>query len=382
MEPHPLTTFTAKLVEEHGVPQVLDVEHSVQVHKPILTGSNSPADYYIRPPEGMSADALIEWFESIPTFREFKLTLVPILGLDTYHQPLISADDFAKKYFHDNQLRVIRVTGKSNQAIEAMVTFVQALKRPFDANLFPHHQDFAVSGYRAPEEGRATEVKLLFRPADHTQLMRVERLVSIHLDECNLGREISASRHATRSQAPELILISPTNAPAGVAFLEALNSSLPRANPQEIAEATEIAHQASGRTVTEAPSHQTRFTQPQAPVRNLSPEQLKKNVISCLADFMTNGKFAGGLQVNIVQAGTSIEVTFPRTASSLWLSTSFREAEHIKELSRACVGVRTDPVLRDGWSAAYNFDSKTGKLHIRAVETGSEPPGGWKLVPK
>src|SRR5580658_3158580 len=93
MEPHPLSNSSAKLVEENGFPQVLDVDYSIQVHKPSLSGSPSPTSYYIRPPQGMSADALIAWFESVPGFPGFNLSLVSIIGLDTYHQPLITSDD-------------------------------------------------------------------------------------------------------------------------------------------------------------------------------------------------------------------------------------------------------------------------------------------------
>src|SRR6185312_3232900 len=100
MEPHSLAAYTAKLIEEHGAPQVLDVDRSIQVYKPTLTGSDSPASYYILPPPGMTAEALIAWFEALPEYREYKLTLVSILGIDTFHQPLLSGDDFAKKYFH------------------------------------------------------------------------------------------------------------------------------------------------------------------------------------------------------------------------------------------------------------------------------------------
>ncbi|MDR3688925.1 MAG: hypothetical protein P4L46_06060 [Fimbriimonas sp.] len=380
MEPHALSTYTAKLIEQHGIPQVLDVDNSIEVFKPMLTGAESPASYYIRPPTGMTADALIGWFEDIPGFREFKLTLVPIFGLDTFHQPLISTDDFAKKYFHDNQLRIVRVTGKSNHAIEAMHAFVEALKRPFDASLFPHHEDFSVSGYRAAESGRATELKLLYKPADHNNLMRVERLVIVHLYECNLGREIGVSRHATRSQAPELILISTSETPTGVVFLEALANSLPHATHEEVVEVTETAQRSSGHAVAETSSLLARFAPVKPPSITLPPDELKKRALASLAEVMKVGRFADGAEVSILQRGSVIEVEFPRTLSSLWLATSFKEKVHIKEVAKACVGVRTDPQLREGWSVVYNFDSKTGKLHIRAVDAGSEPPTDWKAV--
>ena len=380
MEPHTLSIYTKRLIEEHGVPQVLDVENSIRVHKPTLTGSDSPASHYIRPPEGMTAEAFIEWFESIPDHRDFRLTLVPILGLDTFHQPLISTDDFAKKYFHDNHARFVRVVGKSDNAIDAMAAFVEALKLPFDANQFPHHSEFSVSGYRPPEKGRATEVKLLFKPADHSQLMKVERLVSVHLDEFNLGMEIIATRHSTREQPPELMLTCVENSAAGVAFLDDLVKSLPRATPEEIASATEEAKRSHGHTVA-APSG-LHFTAPQVPTRVISPEQLKKNVVANLADVMRASHFADGAEIKVVLAGTTIEVGFPRTISSLFIATSFKEAKHIKELANACMGVRTDPTYREGWAAAYHFDSKAGTLHIRAVETGAEPPSGWKSVPR
>lgn len=382
MDLQTLTSFIEKLIEEHGAPQVLDVEHSVQVHKPILTGSESPASYYIRPPEGMSADAFIEWFESIPGSHESRLTLVTILGIDTYHQPLLSADDFAKKHFHDNHMRFVRVVGKSNQAIETMITFVEALKRRFDASQFPHHSEFSISGYKLAERGGATELKLLFKPADHSQLMKVEHLVSVHLDEWNLGREISAMRHATRSQAPELILTSTSNTPAGVAFLDALANSLPHAAPAEVAEATQRAQRSTVHTVVDNHASHTHFTAPQVPVRVLSPNELKRNAIASLADVLRAGHFANGAEVKVVQAGTTIEVPFPRTAGSLWLATSYKEAIHIKEVASFCVGVRTDPVLREGWVVVYNFDSKAGKLHLRAVDAGAEPPAGWKAIPR
>jgi hypothetical protein len=380
MEPHPLFTHVRKFVQEHGVPQILDVDHSIQAHKPSLSGSTSPASYYLRAPDGMTADALVEWFEALPEYRDFKLTLVAILGLDTFHQPLISTDDFAHKYFHDNHLRIIRVVGKSNQAIEAMTAFVEALKRPFDSSVFPHHSDFLVSGYRPGEPERATEVKLLYKPADHTLLVKVERLVSIHLDECNLGREIGATRHATRDQAPELMLTSVTSTPAAMEFLDALVNSLPRATDAEIAAAIHEAKKSHVHAVA-APAEHTKFVPVQAPNRALAPEQLKKQAITSLAEVMRASRFANGAEVAIVFGGTTIEVGFPRTASTLWLGSSFSEAKHIREVANAYMSLRTDPVFREGWTAIYHFDKSAGKLHIRAADAGAEPHGGWKAVP-
>lgn len=380
MEPHPLTTYTPRLIEGHGRPQVLDVEHSIQDHKPLLSGTISQASYYILPPSGMAADALIGWFESVPGFSEFRLTLVPILGLDTYHQPLISSDDFAKKHFHDSRQRVLRVVGKSNQAIAAMTAFIKALKRPFDASIFPHYGDFSVSGYKTAESGGGAELKLLFKPADYHLLMPVEHLVTVHLDECNLGREIGASRHPTRTQAPELILASTHEASAGLAYLDALANSLPRATPQEVAQATAIAQTASRNAVKETSSAHAPFSQPQVPTRVLPPHELIKTAIANLADILTSSRFAAGADVKLVRAGAAIEVVFPRTIGTLWIATSFREAKHIKEIANACVALRADPVLRDGWSALYKFDSPTGKLHIWATEAGSRAPDGWKEI--
>ncbi len=381
MEQHPLASYTAKFIQEHGVPQVLDVEHSIIVHKPTLTGSDSPASYYIRPPAGMSAEEFVLWFESIPSFRDFRLTLVPISGMDTFHQPLISVDDFAKKYFHDNHARIVRVVGKLTPAVEAMVAFINALKQPFDPKLFPHLEDFAISGHKKSEHGGATELKLLYKPSDHNQLMKVERLISVHLDECNLGKEIGASRHSTRDQPPELILALTNSTSAGQKFLEALIACLPKVSREEVKLATEVAQRVHLHPV--APTHEhAGFTKVEIPVRILPPNELKKNVIAVLAEFMKASRFADGKEVNIVQAGTTIEVLFPRSISKLWLATTFSEEKQIKEVSKSCVGVRTDPVLRAGWTAVYNFDSGSGKLHIRALEDGAEPITGWKVVPR
>jgi hypothetical protein len=211
--------------------------------------------------------------------------------------------------------------------------------------------------------------------------MKVERLVSVHLDEFNLGREVGATRHATRSQPPELILTSVSNTPAGVAYLEALANSLPRATREEVVKATEVAQATHGQSTVDT-HNQHRFTQVKVPSIVLPPDELKKRALASLADVLRAGRFAGGAEVKVVQAGTTIEVRFPRTASSLWITTSFSESKHIKEVANFCMGVRTDPILREGWSALYNFDSKTGNLHIRAAEAGLDAPAGWKLIPR
>lgn len=379
MESHPLAAATKKLVDEHGVPRVLDVQRSIQVHKPELTGPLSYASYYILPPVGMSADAFLAWFESVPGFPEFRLTLVSILGLDTYHQPLISSDDFAKKYFHDNNARVIRVVGMSDHAIESMRVFIEALKRPDDVGLFPQHDDFAVSGYKGAERGGATELKLLFKPADHNHLMHLERLVNLHLDECNLGREIIVLRHPTREQPPELILASLAGASAGIVYLEELRLSLPSATPEEVAEAVETAKRAPSRPVVNTSLH-SRFAPVQTPSRVLPPEELKKQAIASLAEILRVARFAAGAEVKLVYGGTTIEVKFPRTIDSLWLATSFREDKQIQEVAQASVGVRADPLFREGWTLLYHFDRSTGTLHVRAMDAGSEVPSGWKVV--
>ena len=166
-----------------------------------------------------------------------RLTLTSILGIDTYHQPLISVDDFAQKYFSDNQLRIVRVVGGSNPAMEAMAAFIDGLKRPFSAGSFPHHSEFMVSGYRSAAPGAPGYVKLLYKPADPTQLMKIERIVNLHLSEINMGREIGVSRHYTREQPPELILSTLLELPKGGAYLDALAASLPQASAEDVSQA-------------------------------------------------------------------------------------------------------------------------------------------------
>jgi len=379
MESHALRIFAEDLVREHGALRVLDVEHSVQAYKPTLTGSISVASYYIRPPDGMTVEELIELLEKVPGFEAMNLTLVSVLGLDTYHQPLISVDDFAKKHFGSNQLRVIRVVGKSDQAIAAMAALIDGLKPGFDSTTFPHHSDFLLSGYRPSSPGRSAEVKLLFKPADANLLMRVERLVRTHLDELNMGREIRTSRHSTRGQAPDLILSSNHESESARIFLDALAHSLRESTSQEIAEATEAAQRTAGPTGTE--THNVRAAFNQAVVMTLSPTEVKKRAMAAFADVLRNTGFANGLEVQIVQGGMAVEVTFPRTATSLFLSTSFDERKHVKALSSAYVAVKADPQLRDGWVAHYRFERKTGKLQVRAVDPQIPPAGDAKLVP-
>jgi hypothetical protein len=261
-----------------------------------------------------------------------------------------------------------------------MATLIAALKRPFDAGSFPHLTDFLVSGYKPPETGRSTEVKLLHKPASHTALMKVERDIVVHLDEVNLGREITAMRHSTRDQAPELILTSIESTPAATAFLAALVAALPRASHQEIEDAIFRAKNSGGHgTAVHAEDH-AKFTQVSIPKKVLSPRDLQLAALLSLCDVMKAGKFASGTDVNLVQRGTAIEAKFPRTVSSLWLGSSFKEAIHMKEVANFVTGVRTDPVLREGWFAIYEFDSKAGLLHIRALEAGLEPPSGWKRI--
>ena len=262
-----------------------------------------------------------------------------------------------------------------------MAAFVEALKRPFEASKFPHYNEFSISSYKGPDAGHATELKLLYKPSDHNQLMRVERLVNVHLEECNLGREISATRHSTRDQAPELILASTTDEGAGVEFLQAIAASLPRATPEEIAKATEVAHQTHHHAAVDT-SPRTHFAAVHVPNRNLPPAELQKLALTSLAEVMKVGGFASGAEVHLVPGGSMIEVKFPRSPSSLWLGTTYKEAIHIKEVSSACVGVRTDPVLREGWSVIYKFDSKVGCLFLRAISAGSDVPTQWKLVGK
>jgi len=376
MQPHALKVFAATLAREHGVPRVLDIEHSIHAYRPTLSGKSSVASYYIRPPDGMPAETLIKLFEEVEGFERMNLTLVSILGLDTYHKPLISVDDFAKKYFSDNNLRILRVVGKSDPAIDAMAAFVDGLKATFDASAFPHHSDFAVSGYRDSVVGRSAELKILFKPADATGLMRAERAVRIHLDEINLGREITTSRHVTRAQAPELILSSMHEATSARTFLAELAQSLPRATAEEVDTATESAQRATGPSAAETPSIRAAFAQV---VSNaLPPAEVKKRAIAAVADILRNTRFADGLEVLIVQGGMAIEVTFPR---KLWLSSSFDEKKHVKAISSACIAVKADPQLREGWVAHYRFDSKTGKLQVRAVDPQIQPSSESKIVP-
>lgn len=378
MEPHALTDFVTELVKEHGPPHVLDVEHSIQVYRPTLTGSSSVASYYIQPPAGMSAEDLIESMGKVSGFERMNLSLVSILGLDTYHQPLISLDDYAKKYFGDNHQRIVRVVGKSDAAIAAMAAFISGLKPPFDPEAFPHHADFLVSGQLANAPGRLAEVKLLFRPADANLLMKVEREVRMHLDEVNLGREISTSRHFTRGQPPELIVSLTQDSPAARAYLQGLSNSLRSATVEEVADATEAAHRTTSRATAEPSGLRASFAQ--AVVTTLPPAELKRRVIAGLAEILRSTGFSNGSEIQVVQAGSALEVTFPRSAASLWLATSFDERKHIRALSNACAAVRADPLLREGWDAHYRYDRKSGKLQIRAADAGSAPMNGMFAV--
>lgn len=381
METHPLIRYTAQFVETHGVPYVLDVEHSIQVYRPTLTGAGSPASYYIRPPEGTSAEAFIEWFESAPNYADYRLTLISILGLDTYHQPIVSANDFAKKHFSNNQLRIVRVVGKSDQAIEAIAAFIEALRVPFDAKLFPEHSDFAVSAYEAKSESYGQELKLLFKPADPTKLMKVARLVVVYLDENNIGRDIRVSRHSTRNQPPELILAATGHSSAGLAFLESLASSLPRATEEEVTRALDLSLRGNPSAGPDPQKVQAAFSQPKPAAVTLSSVELRRKVIGSMFEVMKYNFFEKGVEIKVVQGGLALEVTFPRTISSLFLATSFNEVKHIKKVAGACVGVRSDPQLREGWAAQYQYDSKSGSLQIRAVDMATAVPAGWKLVP-
>ena len=374
MQPHALTLFAERLAEEHGPPEVLDVERSIQVHKPSLTGSISHASYYVRPPEGMPAEQLIELFESVEGYERMNLTLTSILGLDTYHQPLISVDDFAKKYFAANTIRIVRVVGRSDSAIEAMAAFVDGLKRPFSAEEFPHHSEFAVSGYRAAAAGKSAEVKLLFTPADPTLLMRVEREVNLHLAECNLAREITASRHYTREQPPELILASTADTPRAYAYLEALANSLPRASQEDVAEALLGSARTPTASVQESQTVRPHFAKD---IKiTLPAEELRGRVVALLAGIMRTSW--SDREVEVVQRGTAIEIDFPRSAAKLWIGSSFDEKKHIGEVKKALAGVRADPLLREGWELHYHFDGK--KLQLRPVDSGTRPAAGVKAV--
>lgn len=379
MQDYAISAFVADLLRDHGAPRVLDVDHAIEVYKPTLSGRSSDASYYIRPPDGMTADELIELFHQVPGFDKMNLALVSILGLDTYHQPLLSVDDFAKRYFGDNHQRLVRVVGKSDPAIAAMAAFIDGLKPPFDAAAFPHYDEFLVSGYRPPEGGRSAEVKLLFKLADASRLMKVEREVRTHLDEINLGREIVTSRHSTRDQAPELILSSRPEFTAGCAYLDGLAKVLRPATEREVAEATESARRMVGVSTLGATGFRSSFAQPV--VEALPAAELKRRAIVELANILRSNKFADGGEIQVVQGGTAIEVTFPRTPASLWLSTSFDEKKDIKAVSNACLAIQADPVLRDGWAAHYSFDRKSGKLVIKAVDAHVRPSEGMKAVP-
>jgi hypothetical protein len=377
MPSHALSEFAWQLVQQHGTPRVLDVEHSIQAYKPSLTGALSHASYYIRPPEGMSVNSLIEEFEHVPGFDKMNLTLTSILGLDTYHQPLISVDDFAKKYFSDNLFRLVRVSGMSDPAIDAMAAFVEALKRPFSAEAFPHHGEFLVSGHRESSPGRPAEVKLLFAPGESPRLMKAEREVKLHLEELNLGRDIMVTRHITREQPPELILLSISEDPKGSEFLEELASSLGRATSEDVAKARLAAERTA--TPTEVAPRPMFGARPEI-TRTLPSEELRKRSIQSLYSILKDSGFRG-LEMRVVQNGFGLEVTFPRSAKTLFLGSSFDEKKHIAAVTAACVGVRADPSLREGWDLQYRFDGKAGKLLLWAVDAGSKPLNDAKVVP-
>jgi hypothetical protein len=380
MEAHALAVLAADLVEKHGAPKVLDVEHSIHAHKPTLSGTVSPSSYYLRPPDRMSADELIKLFEATDGFEEMRLTLTSILGIDTYHQPIIAVDDFAKKYFSDSQQRIVRVVGKSNPAIEAMAAFIEGLKRPFDASQFPHHEEFMVSGYRAAGPGVTGQLKLLFKPADPTQLMKIERKVKLHFAEVNLGPEIGVSRHYTREQPPELILASLSEMPKGHAYLEALASSLPRATAEELSQAIVNSNKTPSTQITDVPKIRAHFGMTDPAKVTIPREELLRKVTSSLSGILKHSGFAGGVGIKIVQGGSGIDVEFPRSARSLWLSSTFDERKDIHSVKAACVAVKSDPVLREGWELHYRFDTKEGKLQLRIVDPGTAPSNGAKVI--
>jgi hypothetical protein len=211
--------------------------------------------------------------------------------------------------------------------------------------------------------------------------MKIERAVKLHLAEFNLGREIGVSRHYTREQPPELILSCLADAPKGQAYLEALANSLSQATPADVAAAVLASERTAPAPANDVPKIRAQFGMAQGAARTLPPNELKRNAMGCLAGILKQSLFADGLDVKIVQGGMAIEVEFPRSARSLWLATSFDEKKHIGAVKGACIAVRADPLLRDGWDLHYRFDGKTGTLQLRAVDAGTTPTADAKVVP-
>ena len=108
----------------------------------------------------------------------------------------------------------------------------------------------------------------------------------------------------------------------------------------------------------------------------LPHDELMRRVIASLAGILADSNFGGAPGPKIVmQVRTGIDVEFPRSARALWLASSFDERKDINTVKGACIGVRSDPVMREGWELHYRFDAKhAGKLQFKSCRPREQLP--------
>ncbi len=352
--------------------KVLDVDHSATTYQlPQIESRVRVGVYYLRPPSGVTVQAMKEIFDQVEglAFR-YKLTS----GIGTDHMELLTPDDYARQYFGSTSMKLIHIEGARKAAREQLEEIFDQMKLEFDAASFPHLDDVTISGYKEGNEELSTVVKLLAYEDDFRNLSKIERAITHKFSENNLHREIIVTRHLVRETKPEIILSTTAKATVkGRTFLDELAAYLidrdggiqteARRSVVKSVETPSSASASSYKTLVQA------FPTQRKVVR--TPLEIVNSAHSAFFDTLSRMTAFAGLEIS--KLPQAIHVQFPK---KMFRARQFEERDlrELKGVNKAIIG---SPGLHEGWNAYHVFDKKERVLKIRFTTPDQELQSPW-----
>lgn len=350
--------------------RVLDVEHSAEQSR-VISSYVHWGVFYFLPPASTDAEQVKALFDDCKSrgLLHFSCNTQGTLGIE--HAPVLTTDLFAFKHFEKPARKMLKVQWSHRKAYAELREILDALRRPFAPDEFPHVRDVRVSDYRPPAEGRQTLVALMPVHDRWRTVTELEDALRIHLAEANLPREILVGRHQVKGLQREVLLTSTEATSAfGQQYLTDLAEYI-LANPGE-AEEGEAAEQ-DDRSLASAMNFVNikELHRPREVV--VTPEQLYHQVLNTLADTLGGMRdFAGDIKG---VRGPILEIAYP-PKGLLGVGGHFDAAQQTVLRSAVRV-VRATPGLKEGWSLAYRYDRGARVLRVRAGSEGDNALEGF-----
>lgn len=352
--------------------KVLDVDHSATTFRlPQIESRVRVGVYYLRPPEGVSAQ---EVKELIDKWEDAAFRYRVSSGIGTDHMELLTPDEYARQYF-STSTKLIHVEGARKSAREQLEEMFDEMKAEFDATSFPHLEDVTIPGHKPGSDELSTEVKLLVSDDDFRTMSKIERDIAIKLSEANLHREILVGRHLVKDTNPEIILNSTAKATfKGKEFLNSLATYLLE---RDGGIQTEPKRRVTKPIKTEEPSAYKTLTRafPRTPTINRQPLEIVDHAVSQFHETLSGMSAFKDLEIK--KMPQRVHVHFPKKM----FGRKFEDTD-LRELKAVHTSILGSPGLHDGWKAYHLYDKQERILKIRFTTPDENLESPWTKLGK